>query len=186
LRSAIDSFALYARVIFFPLAVDGLVELLGDVEAVYHRLGLRQQRPTGVVERLRHVRPVRLYALPLRHGQLFQAFPGRVLVPPFGHGQDLRPLRVRQVGQDRGIQLVPLLQAQFIDAHVGNDPLRVDFFGLGVGQLVADDQADRLRGDAQPPGHLLLVAADQQPEHLPLEAVGIAGVLALNSTALTN
>src|SRR5947209_12586499 len=33
-RSALDSFALYARQIFFPLAVDGLVKLLGDVEAI--------------------------------------------------------------------------------------------------------------------------------------------------------
>src|SRR5271157_348840 len=42
-RSARDSFALYARVIFFPLAVDGLVELLGDVEAVDHGPGVEQQ-----------------------------------------------------------------------------------------------------------------------------------------------
>src|SRR5207237_2582516 len=56
-RSAFDSLALYARVIFFPLAVDGLVERLGDVEAVHHRLGVRQQGPAGVVERGRHVRP---------------------------------------------------------------------------------------------------------------------------------
>jgi uncharacterized membrane protein len=41
----LDSFALYARVIFFPLAVDGLVELLGDVEAIDHRPGLGQQSP---------------------------------------------------------------------------------------------------------------------------------------------
>src|SRR3954453_17001076 len=48
-RSAFDSLALYARVIFFPLAIDGLVELLGHVEAVHHRLGLGQQLPAGVV-----------------------------------------------------------------------------------------------------------------------------------------
>src|SRR4051812_7754856 len=30
LRCAFESFALYARVIFFPLAIDGLVEVLGD------------------------------------------------------------------------------------------------------------------------------------------------------------
>ena len=40
-RSAFDSFFLYARVIFFPLAVHGLVELLGDVEPVHDRPGLR-------------------------------------------------------------------------------------------------------------------------------------------------
>ena len=55
----------------------------------------------------------------------------------------------------------------------------IDLLGLGVGQLVADDQADRLGGDAQPAGDFLLVAADQQPQHLLLEAVGVAGVLAL-------
>src|ERR1700758_1332304 len=58
-RPAFDSFALYARVIFFPLAVDGLVELLGHVEAVHHRLGMGQQLQAGVVERHRHVGPVR-------------------------------------------------------------------------------------------------------------------------------
>src|SRR5262245_26374741 len=59
LRRTFGSFALYARVIFFPLAVDGLVELLGDVEAVHDRLGLGQQVPAGAVEGLGHVRPVR-------------------------------------------------------------------------------------------------------------------------------
>src|SRR5262245_2423897 len=72
-RCALDSLALYARVIFFPLPVDGLVEQLGDVEAIDHRLGLRQQGPAGVVECLRHVRSVRLHLLPLLQGQLFQA-----------------------------------------------------------------------------------------------------------------
>src|SRR2546421_3918278 len=83
-RSALDSFALYARVIFFPLAVDGLVELLGDVEAVHHRAGLGQRVPAGVVERLGHVRSVSPHLLPLRRRQFLQAFPGRRLVPPFG------------------------------------------------------------------------------------------------------
>jgi hypothetical protein len=58
-RWAFDSFALYARVIFPPLPVHGLVELLGDVEPVHHRLGVRQQIPAGGVERRGHVRPVR-------------------------------------------------------------------------------------------------------------------------------
>jgi hypothetical protein len=133
LRWAFDSFALYPRVIFFPLPVDGLVELLGDVEAIHYRLRVRQQRPTGVVESIGHVRPKRLHPLPLRRGQLFQAFPGRRLVAPLGNGQHRRPLRVTQVGHDRGVELVPLLQAQLVDAHVGDDPLRVDVLGLGIG-----------------------------------------------------
>ena len=165
--------------IFFPLTVNGLVEVLGDVEAVHHRLGLGQELLTGVVERLRHVRPVGLHPLPLRLGYLFQALAGRGLVAPGRHGQHFRPLRVAQVGQDGGIQLVPLLQAQLVDAHVGNHSLRIDLLGLGVGQLVFDDQADHLGGDAQTPGHFLFVAADQQPQDLLLEAVGVAGVLAL-------
>src|SRR6516164_6086787 len=66
LRSAFDSFALYARVIFFPLPVHGLVELLGDVEAVHHAAGVRQLVPAGVVERLAHVGPVGLHLPPLR------------------------------------------------------------------------------------------------------------------------
>src|SRR5437763_8398684 len=60
-RSAFESFALYARVIFFSLGVDRFIELLGYVETVHHRLGVGQQAPTGVVERLRHVGPVRLH-----------------------------------------------------------------------------------------------------------------------------
>ena len=41
--------------IFFPLAVDGLVELLGDVEAVHYRLGVGEQLAAGGVERRAHV-----------------------------------------------------------------------------------------------------------------------------------
>src|SRR6266851_6441192 len=93
-RSAFDNFALYPRVIFFPLAVNGLVELLGDVEAVHHRLGVGQQPAAGVVERLGHVRPVGLHLPPLLRAQFFQALAGRGLVPPFGHGQDGRVRRV--------------------------------------------------------------------------------------------
>ena len=162
--------------IFFPLPVHGLVELLGDVEAVHDRLGVGQQPPAGVVERLGHVRPVRLHLPPLSLGQLLQALPARRLVPPLGHGQHLRPLRVRQVGQDGDEEFVPLLQAQLVDAHVGDDPPGIDLLGLGVGQLVADDQPDRLGGEAQPAGHLLLGAADEQSQHLLLEAVGVARV----------
>src|SRR5262249_46079643 len=80
------------------------------------------------------------------------------------------------VGQDGDEELVPLLQAQLVDADVGDDPLGVRLLGPGVGQLVADDQPDRLRRDAQPPGDFLLVAADEQPQDLLLDAVGGAGV----------
>ena len=78
--------------IFFPLAVDGLVELLGDVEAVHHRLGVREQLAAGGVERRAHVGPVRLHPLPLLLRQLPQALLGRRLVAAVGHGQHLGPL----------------------------------------------------------------------------------------------
>src|SRR5262249_3915255 len=130
-RWAFDSFALYARVIFFPLAVDRLVELLGHMEAVHYWLGQRQQVSAGGVERLRHIGPVSPHLPPLRFGQLFQAFPGGGLVPPVRHGQHLGTFRVGQVGQEGGVQLVPLLQAQLVDAHVRDHPLRIDLLGLG-------------------------------------------------------
>jgi hypothetical protein len=154
---------LYARVIFFPLTVDGLVEVLGDVEAVYHRLGLGQPFPAGIVKCLRHVRPVGLHPLPLRRGHLFQALAGCGLVTPRCDRQHLRPPGVGQVSQDRSVQLVPLLQAQLVDAYVGDHALRIDPFGPGVGQLVLDDQADHLCGDAQASAHFLFGAANQQP-----------------------
>src|SRR3954449_1464008 len=63
-RSAFDSPALYARVIFPPLPVHGLVELPGHVEAVHHRTGVGQQAPAGGVERRGHVGPVRPHLPP--------------------------------------------------------------------------------------------------------------------------
>jgi hypothetical protein len=130
-------------------------------------------------ERRGHVRPPRLDLLPLPLGQLLQAVQPRRLVPPLGHGQHLLTLRVREVGQDRDEELVPLPQAQFVDSPIGDDPQRIDLLGLGVGLLVAVDQPDRLGSSAQPAGHLLLVAAEEQAQHLLLEAVGVARVPAL-------
>jgi hypothetical protein len=148
------------------------------MKAIDHGLGVRQQLPASVVEGRGHVGSIRLHPLPLRFAQLFQAFSGSSLVPSFRHGQHLGPLGVGQVRQNGGVQLVSLLQTQLIDAHVGKHPLRIDVLGLGVGPLVADDQSDRLGGDAQAPGNFLLVTADQQAQHLLFKAVGIAGVLA--------
>src|SRR5205085_10136068 len=75
--------------------------------------------------------------------------------------------------------LMPLLEAQLVDADIRDPSLRIDLLGLGIRQLVADDQPDHLGGDTQASGHLLFAAADQQAQHLLLEAVGVAGVLAL-------
>jgi hypothetical protein len=178
LRSAFDSFFLYARVIFPPLPVHGLVELLGDMEPVHHCFGILQQLPTGGVEGRAHVGPVRLHLPPLLRRQLLQTLLARRLIAPLGHRQHLGPVGVGQVGQDRDVQLVPLLQAQLVDPDVMDHPLGIDLLGLGVGQLVADDQADRLGGNAQPPRDFLLIAPDERSQHLLLEAVGVAGVFA--------
>jgi hypothetical protein len=166
-------------VIFPPLPVHGLVELLGDVEAVHHRAGVGQPIAAGGMERRGHVRPVGPHLLPLLLRELVQAGPARRLVPPLGHGQHLGPLGAGQVREDGDVQLVPLLQAQLVDAHVRDHAPGVDLFGLGVGHLVADDQADGLRRNPQSPRDFLLVAADQRPEHVLLEAEGVADVAPL-------
>jgi hypothetical protein len=163
-------------VIFPPLPVHGLVEELGDMEPVHHRLRIRQQLPAGGVERRAHIGPVRLHLPPLPLRKLFQAFPGRGLIAALGHGQHLRAVRVRQVGQDGDVQPVPLLQAQLVDPDVRNDPFGGDLLVLGVRQLVADDQGDGLRRDAEPARHVCLGAADQRPQDVLLEPVGVADV----------
>src|SRR3954470_16031689 len=71
-RWALVSFALYARVIFPPLPVHGLVEQLGDMEAVHDRSGIREEAPAGGMERRPHVGPVGLHLLPLLVRQLLQ------------------------------------------------------------------------------------------------------------------
>ena len=164
--------------IFPPLPVHGFVELLGDVEAVDHRLGMGQQAPTGGVQGRPHVGPVGLHLPALVLGQLFQARLAGRLVPPLGHRQHLGPVGVGQVGQDRDVQLVPLLEAQLVDADIVDRPLGIDLLGPGVCELVADDPADRLRREAQPPGHVLLVAADERPQDVLLEAEGVADIAA--------
>ncbi len=57
--------------------------------------------------------------------------------------------------------------------------MRIDLLGGGIRQLVADDQADHFCGNAQASGSLHFAAADQQAQYLELEAVRVAGVLAL-------
>jgi hypothetical protein len=74
---------------------------------------------------------------------------------------------------------VSLLEAQLVDADIVDRPLLIDLLGPGVRQLVADDPADRLGRDAQPPGHLLLTAADERPQDVLLKADGVANIPAL-------
>jgi hypothetical protein len=163
-------------VIFPPLPVDPLVEELGDMEPVHHRPGVGQQVPAGVVKGLPHVGPVRLHLLPLLRREVFQAFPGRRLIPALRHGQHRRPVGVRQVGQDRDVQPVPLLQAQLVDPDVRHDPFGGDLLSLGVRQLVTNDQGDGFGRDAEPAGDVRLGAADQRPQDVLLEPVGVAHV----------
>jgi hypothetical protein len=68
----LDNAALYARVIFPPLAVHGLVEPLGDMEPVHDGSSIGQQTATSLVERLAHIRPVGLHLPPLLFRQLLQ------------------------------------------------------------------------------------------------------------------
>src|SRR5512135_3504639 len=70
-----------------------------------------------------------------------------------------------------------LLQAQLVQADVGDDPSGVDRAILG--QLVLNAPFHRLGGDPRASGHVLGRAPDQRPEHELLEAEGIGRVLAL-------
>jgi len=160
LRCAFVSFALYARLIFFPLLVNRFVKPLSDVKAIDHRAGVAQEHATGGVESGTHVGAVGLHPQALRFAQLFQAFAGSRLITPLRHGQDLGLVGMGQVGQDRAVQLVALLQAQFVDADIGDLPMGFDLLGLGISQLVLDNQGDRFGRDAQAASHLLFVAAD--------------------------
>src|SRR5512147_837633 len=92
-------------------------------------------------------------------------------------GKRMRPRRVAQVGQERHVEPVPLLQAQFIQADVGDHSLGIDPAILG--QLVLDDPLHRLGGDPQAAGHVLGRAADERSEHEQLEAGGVGRVFPL-------
>jgi hypothetical protein len=72
---------------------------------------------------------------------------------------------------------MPFLEAQLVQADVGDHPLGVDDAVLG--QLVLDDVFHHLGRDAQTAGHLLSIAADQRSEHELFEALGVGDVLAL-------
>jgi hypothetical protein len=72
---------------------------------------------------------------------------------------------------------VSLLQAQFVQADVGDHPLGIDPAPLG--QLILDNPFDRLGRDPQAAGDVLGRTADQGPQHELLEAEGVGRVLAL-------
>ena len=125
-----------------------------------------------------HVHTITYHTRALLRRQQIQARRGCFLVAARHHCQHLRILRITQIGHDRHVQLVAFLQTNLIHADVRNHTLGVDHQRLAVGQLVLHDEAHRLRGDAQSPRHLGLVGADEHPQHLFLEAIGVAGVFA--------
>lgn len=147
------------------------------MKTVRHAPGVRQTFLARFVEGRSHVHAVAVHLRPLRRRQTLQALPPGRFVPPRLHRQQPRPLRVRQVGQQRHVQLVPLLQADLVHAHVANHPRRVD--ALGLLQLMLDDAVHRFRGDTQAPGNVCRGAADQQTQDVLFKSERIAGVLAL-------
>ncbi|MCA9114922.1 MAG: hypothetical protein KDA79_07520, partial [Planctomycetaceae bacterium] len=76
--------------------------------------------------------------------------------------------RIGQIGEDRGVKAVPLLQADLVQADVCHHPLRVDL--LFVLQPATDDQRHHFRTDSQLPRDLLFGRADDRPQHQFLEA----------------
>jgi hypothetical protein len=148
------------------------------MEAVNHRFGVLQQQPTGLVVRCPHVHTIAQHLVALLGREQLQARRGRLFVAARLHRQHLGILGIAQVGHDRHIQLVAFLQTDLIHADVRDHPLRIDHERLTLGQLILDDEAHRLRGNAQSPRHLGFVGADEHPQHQFLEAIGVSGVLA--------
>jgi hypothetical protein len=105
-------------VIFFALAIDGLVEQLGHMKAIDHPLGIRQQGGTRLVVRRPHIHAVAPYLFPLRRGQFLQAFPSGRLIAACLDGQDVRLLRLRQIRQNGDIQFVAFLQADLVHPRI--------------------------------------------------------------------
>lgn len=148
------------------------------MEPINHRLGVLQRLSARLVIRRPHVDTIAKHLVPLCRRKQIQASLARFLVAARLHRQHLGILRIGQVGHDGHVQLVALLQTDLIHADICDHTLRIDRHGLAVGQLVLDDETHRLRGDAQSPRHFGFVGADEHPQHLFLEAIGVTGVLA--------
>ena len=146
------------------------------MEAINDLPAVRQERLPRRRERRAHVGAVRPHLRPLLDAQTLQAFFGRRLVASLGDRQDPRRLRIAEVCENRDVQLVPLLEADLVEADVrdhavGSDPLRVL-------QTVRDDRRDHLRTDAEAAGHLFFGRADQHPQHVLFEPQRVGDVLA--------
>ena len=142
------------------------------------RHGTAVGQPQGARRRISrpHVDPMGADLLALFLREPLQALQRRRSVSATLHRQDLRPSRVAQVGHQRHVEPVPLLQAQFIQPNVGDHTLGIDLSILG--QLILDDPVYRLGRDSQATGNLLRRAANQRAEHELLEAISVGHVLA--------
>lgn len=116
------------------------------MKAIDHPLGMGQQDGTGLVVRRPHIHAVGSHLFPLRGGQLLQAFPSGRFIPACLDSQNLRLLRLRQIRQDRDIQLVALFQADLVHPHARNDSGRID--GLDLSQLLPDNASHGLGRNA--------------------------------------
>src|SRR6516225_11190591 len=96
------------------------------MEAVNHRLAVGELDLASRQVSGAHVRPMDAYLAALLFGKAVQAFLRRRLILAGMHRQYPWPARFGQVGEDGGIQLVPLLQADFIEAYVGDLQARID------------------------------------------------------------
>src|SRR5438874_10860168 len=81
-RSARDSFALYARVIFFSQPVEGFIPQLGHVKAVRDASGVWQRLLACLVEGRPHIHAVAVHLRPLLGRQAFQTGTSGRLVTP--------------------------------------------------------------------------------------------------------
>jgi hypothetical protein len=131
-----------------------------------------------MVVRCPHVHTITKHLVTLLGCEQVQASLGRFLVAARLHRQHLGMVRIGQIRHDRHVQLVTLLQADFIHADIRDHTLRIDRHGLAGGQLVLHNETHRLGTDAESPRHLGFVGADEHPQHLFLEAVGVTGILA--------
>lgn len=148
------------------------------MKAINRRLGVFQQRPTGLVIRRPHVHAITQYRITLFGCEQMQTRLGCFLVAPWHHRQHARILWITQIGHDGHIQLVAFLQADLVHANVRDDTLGIDHQRLAVSQLILHDETHRVRGDAQTPGHFGFVGADEHLQNVLLEAIRVAGVLA--------
>ena len=148
------------------------------MKPIDRRLGVLQQRPTCLVVGCPHVHTITKHLRTLLGCEQIQASRGRFLVAARHHRQHFGILRITQIGHDGHVQLVAFLQADLVHADIRNHAFRIDRRGLAVGQLILHDETHRLRGDAQTPGHLSFVGADEHPQHVFFEAIRVTGVFA--------